>query len=424
MHAHRGPHGHWLLGNALELRRDPLGLLTRAARDFGDVAELRLGPARLLLLSRPAHVAEVLVDRADDVAKSRLMTVAGRLVMGRALDALDGEPWAERMRAVAPAFRKARVAASRAVVEQEAARWLAEVTRVEADDVLRLATRIEARCILGVDLEAGAAGAGRAMREALGGWIARVRAGVPTPDWLPVPYNLRMRRAMTQLHAVVDATIADRRAAPGDRGDVLSAIVGAYPAGDRALRDDLTVMTFLGAHQVAIALAWALRLVAEHPAAEERLRAGDEPFAAAVVDETLRLYPPFPLLVRDATRAGVLGGVPFARGTTFAMSPWVTQRDARLFPEPDRFVPDRWTGGLASSLPRFAYFPFGAGPRVCIANALVRQQLARLLTALAAGARFAASGDRPRARAHVTLALPEPLGVTTGSLAHAAARVA
>src|SRR5438552_3030686 len=104
-----GPDGHFLPGNALDFRRDPLGLLSRAARDFGDVSLLRLGPARLLLLASPEHVAEVLVDRAGEVAKSKLMTVAGRLVMGRALDALDGEPWAERMRAVAPAFRKTRV---------------------------------------------------------------------------------------------------------------------------------------------------------------------------------------------------------------------------------------------------------------------------------------------------------------------------
>jgi cytochrome P450 len=407
-----GPAGQWLLGNALEFRRDPLGLLSRAAREFGDVAELRLGPARLLLLSRPEDIAEVLVDRAGEVAKSKLMSVAGRLVMGEAIDALDGEPWAERMRAVAPAFRKARVGPARAVVEEEASRWLAEVEEIEAKDVLRLAMRVEARCILGVDLGDDAVGAGRAMRAALDGWSTRVRAGLPTPDWLPVPLNVRMRRAMAPLHALVDTAIASHRAAPGDRGDVLSAILERYPSGDRALRDDLAVMTFLGAHQLAVALAWALRLVAEHGAVQERLSAGDAAFAAAVVDETLRLYPPFFLLVRDATRGGAIGGVRYAPGTTLAMSPWVTQRDARFFPDPDRFLPERWPGGLAQSLPRFAYFPFGAGPRVCIANALVREQLARLLLAVTASVRLTSSGERPLPRAHVTLALPEAMAVT------------
>jgi cytochrome P450 len=221
-----------------------------------------------------------------------------------------------------------------------------------------------------------------------------------------------MRRAMAELHAIVDAAIAERRAARADRGDVLSAILGAYPASDAALRDDLAVMTFLGAHQIAIALAWGLRLLSEHPAAHERLRAGDDAYAAAVVDETLRLYPPFFLLVRDAARDDAIGGYPFARGTTLAMSPWVTHRDPRFFPEPDRFHPERWAGGLAQSLPRFAYFPFGAGPRVCIASALVRQQLAWLLMTLTSEARLVPRGDRPMPRAHVTLALPEPLGVT------------
>ncbi len=402
------PPGRRLLGHALEFRADPLAFLTRAARAHGDVVEIRLGPERMLILSRAEDIEDVFVTRPESFRKSKIIRVIGRLVLGDALDATDGEQWRRQRRFAVPAFRPARLEAYAAIAVEETERALAswrDGERRSFDrDMLQLMLAINARVFCGARLDAEHAVAQGIVR-ALAGFGDRVTGGLPIPDWLPAPCNLRMRRGMAPIHAFVRRLIAERRASGSAGEDLLSLLLAAHDdrgrpcMSDRRVIDELSVMFALGAHQESLALSWAAWLVAAEPQVQQRLHeeidtvlagraptladASRLPFTAAVVDETLRLYPPFFLVVREARVDGAIGGYRLDKGTSIGLCSWVTHRHPRYFEEPDAFRPERWLDGLARRLPRFAYFPFGGGPRVCIANALVRQHLTLVLATTA-----------------------------------------
>jgi cytochrome P450 len=289
------------------------------------------------------------------------------------------------------------------------------------------------RSITGHTLSADAADrVGDGMVAALAGFGGRVRRGVPIPDWLPVRDNRRMRGGMRAVHRVTRAAIAAARGPSADEGNVLAILLAARddhtgrPAfAERELVDEIAVMFALGGHQMALALSWAAHLLSLHPDVANRLAheadvilggripsAADVerlPFAGMVIDETLRLYPPFFLVVREAATDCELGGFRIDRGTTIGLSTWATHRSPTYFDEPDAFRPERWAGGLARRLPRFAYFPYGGGARVCIARAFVHAQLVLALATIARRFRLDPAGD------HVVAPRPETaLGMRDG----------
>lgn len=398
-----------ILGHALEFRKDPLEFLARAAREHGDVVEIRLGPERMLILSRAEDIEDVLVTRPECFRKSKIIRVVGRLVLGDALDATEGEQWRRQRRWAVPAFRPARLEAYAAVAADAAARavasWCDGETRAFHRDAFRVMLTINTSVFCGADLGAAAPAVADGMARALDGFARRLTSGVPMPDWLPAPCNLAMRRGMAPIHRFVRGLIAARRAGGHDGDDLLSILLAARDETgrpcltDAQLVDELSVMFALGAHQESLALTWAAWLLARHPDVAARLHAevdvvldgrvpspGDLPrlpYAAAVIDEVLRLYPPFFLVVRESLVDGEIGGYRLDKGTSIGLCTWVTHRHPRYFSDPDAFRPERWLDGLGRRLPRFAYFPFGGGPRACIANALVRTHLVMVLAAIA-----------------------------------------
>lgn len=196
--------------------------------------------------------------------------------------------------------------------------------------------------------------------------------GVPVPDWLPIAGNPAMRRGMAIVTRAIDGALAARRAAPG--GDLASRLLAEPDLDVATIRDELAVALALGGHQSTVALAWALALVAAHPAASTA-RSDD------IVDEALRLYPPFHLLARHTAARLALRDGAIPAGTTVLVSPYLVQRDPRWFDRPDDFAPQRWRG----ERPRAgAYLPFGAGPRACVAQSLTRALLVAAVDAIRA----------------------------------------
>lgn len=408
-HTLRGPRGSFPGGNLPELRRDWLGTLTRWAQTYGDFVPFRAGPLRAVLLAHPDQVEEVLVANARHVVKSPILRTARRL-LGRGLLTSEGELWRRQRRLVQPAFLRRRIEgygpAMLAATERLLDRW-GDGRPVDLHaEMMRLTLEIAAESLFGADVSAEAGGVGAAMLVAAERFNRRMNSPLLAlvPDTLPLPGNLGFLRAAARLDRLVYRIIGRRRAGPDDRDDVLSLLLGARDEDgsrmtDRQVRDEVMTLFLAGHETTAIALAWTWYLLALHPEAERRLLAEVDgvlggrtptvtdlprlPRVANVAAESLRLYPPAWTVARQTLRPIEVGGRVVPRGTICLMSQWVIQRDGRFFERPDAFEPDRWSDGLARRLPRFAYFPFGGGPRLCIGNTFALQEVALVLAAVA-----------------------------------------
>jgi cytochrome P450 len=241
-------------------------------------------------------------------------------------------------------------------------------------------------------------------------FIARFNSLLPPPIWLPTPNNLRLKRAVRRLDEILYGFIRQRRQSGVDRGDLLSLLLHARDEDDgsrmtdRQLRDEAMTLFLAGHETTALTLAWAWYLLAGHPEAEERLLAeaqevlnGRPPTVAdlprlryteGVVLEALRLYPPAYVVGREAIDDCEIGGYRVPASTTLLMSQWVVHRDARHFEQPEAFRPERWAGDLAQRLPKYAYFPFGGGPRLCIGNTFAMMETVLVLATIAPRFRF------------------------------------
>jgi cytochrome P450 len=409
-----GPRGHWLTGNLPEFRRDRLGLLARCTREHGDVVMVRIGPRRILLVSDPRLIEEVLVSKSGQFIKHAFLRF-GTLILGQGLLTSEGDLWRRQRRLIQPAFQRDRVAAAGSAISECAERlldsWQPGQTRDIMADMAALTLRIASRTLFGAEADGDAGTVSSALRALQASFISRLHGLVPVPKWIPIPRHVRMWRAVRQLDEIVYGMIRQRRQQPGPRrDDLLSRLLEARDAQDgrgmsyQQLRDEVMTLFLAGHETTALGLSWAWYLLARHPQAERRLAAevdqalGGRPpavrdvprlrYTTHVITEALRLYPPAYAIGREPLRDCVLGGYSVRRGTTLVLSPWVVQRDPRHFEDPEAFCPERWEGDLARKVPHFAYFPFGGGPRRCVGEAFAMQEMVMVLAAIARRYRF------------------------------------
>ena len=430
----QGPRGHALLGSLRDLNRDQLGFYARCARQYGDVVPVRLGPSRGLLIYHPDAIEEVLVTRNRDFIKSRGIRLL-RAFLGDGLFTAEGDLWLRQRRLMQPAFHRQRVAAYGEVMATYAARraagWHEGAVLDIHEEMMDVTRAIVAKTLFGADVseEARVIGdASEVVMEYFGKRFGSLLAQL-LPLWLPTPENLRLQRAIRHLDAVVYRMIADRRRNPEDRGDLLSILLQAQDADDgsrmtdRQVRDEVMTLFLAGHETTAVALSWAFYLLAQHPEADARLAdelralAGGPPavadlpalrYAEMVVTESMRLYPPAYGIGREAARATEVAGQPLPAGSIVIMPTWVVHRDGRWFDEPETFRPERWAETAARRLPRFAYLPFGGGPRQCIGNTFATMEATLILAAIAQRFRLALMpGQRVTPTPYVTLR-PEP----------------
>jgi cytochrome P450 len=401
------PPAHPVWGNLADLRRGWLEGLTRYAREYGDVVPMRLGPRRALLLSRADLVEQVLVSQARSFGKSPALRNARRLLGGGLLTS-EGDRWRRQRRLLQPAFQRQRVAAyGESMVRQSerlTERWRDGDRRDLHAEMMRLTLGIVARALFDVDVEREAAAVGAALEVTLARFGARMNSALLLlRDDLPIPGNLGYLRAAHQLDQIVYGIIEQRRREGEQRDDLLSALLrirddDGSGMTDRQIRNELMTLFLAGHETTAIALSWSWYLLAQHPAVEQKLvdelrsvLAGRAPtvtdlpalpYAEQVVLETLRLYPPAWVVGREARESCEIGGYRVPRGTIVLLSQWVLQRDPRYFEHAEAFEPQRWADGLARRLPRYAYFPFSAGPRTCIGNHFALQEAILVLATL------------------------------------------
>ena len=361
--------------------------LLRIAREQGDVAHFRLGRADAVLLSHPDLVREVLVDRAGEFTKGRLMQRARRL-LGDGLLTSEGETHRIRRRQIQPAFTRERVreygAFAASAAAERVSRWRGGA-RVRVDiEMNTIAMTLVAGALFGADLEDELPAIGNALR-VLARWAPLLAApGGRLLERARLPLLNRIRRSLELLDEVIE-----RRVVAGSSDTPLMAALrdrsGAMSS--RQVRDEVMTIFLAGHDTSAATLIWIWLLLGTHPTVEAKLRreltevlSGRHPapedlerleYTDMVVKEALRLYPPIGRIGRRPVHRIELGGITLERDTPVFLSPYVTHRDGRWFTEPERFRPERWAAP-APERPRFSWFPFGAGPRSCIGEYFAR----------------------------------------------------
>ncbi|HEU0076556.1 MAG TPA: cytochrome P450, partial [Longimicrobiaceae bacterium] len=332
-------------------------------------------------------------------------------VVGNGLLTSEDALWLRQRRLAQPAFHRERIAAYAADMTAYAARMAEEWQGGQVLDVARemnrLTLAIAGKTLFGAEVAGEAEEIAHALTDALGLYKRLTNPLGPLLDRIPTPGTLRRRRARARLDATISRIIAERRRTGEDRGDLLSMLLLAQDTEgdgggmtDLQLRDEALTLFLAGHETTANALAWTWHLLAENPQAEAALHAELDtvldgrlptvddlpalPYTRAVLAESMRVFPPAYVVGRQPLRDMEIGGFRVEEGSIVLMSPWVIQRDPRWWPDPLRFDPGRWTPEMEAGLPRFAYFPFGGGPRKCIGEGFAWTEEILVLATLAA----------------------------------------
>jgi cytochrome P450 len=416
-----GPKGRPITGHLHLLRHGRLDFYTRCAREYGDVFLLRFGWYRVYFVSHPDLIETVLVTQARNFTKHFALRINPD-VFGNGLLTSEGDFWLRQRRLMQPAFSRVRLASFAADMVAAAERllggWAPGQTRDIQADMMRLTTDVAARTLLGIDASDEIDNVADLMTVLHTTFLKLFMRPLRLPRWVPTPFNRHMARTVRRLDDLIYGFISRRRAA-GDtgRGDVLSLLLHARDEGDgkgmtdKQLRDEALTLFLAGQDTTALALSWAWYLLATHPEEEARLveewgrvLGGRNPTAEdlprlrcteAVIHEALRLYPPAAAFGREAQAEIELGGFHVPVGTTVVMSPWIVHRDPRWWDEPEKFRPQRWEHGHPAGTPKYAYVPFGGGPRLCIGNNFALTEAVLVLATLGQRYRFTMVPDHP-----------------------------
>jgi cytochrome P450 len=388
-----GPRGHWLLGALPRLRTDMLGFFEECFREHGDAAYFRVANRRSMLLSHPDDIERVLVTENRRFIKNYALNFL-RPLLGNGLLLNEGQSWLRQRRLIQPAFARQRVESYAPAMAGSTQRLLDQWHDGETHDIvaamMRLTMTIAGRTLLGIDVGERFRDVARCLEAVMYDFLARFGASLPLPYWVPTVRNLRLKWTIARLDRILQQLIDERRAAGAGGGDFLSLLLSARDEedgrgiSDRQIRDEVMTMFLAGHETTANALSWTWYLLGQHPeiqtcvADEARAVLGGRQAIAAdipklalcerVIRESMRLYPPAYVVGRRPTEDVTIGKHFIPAGTNILMSQWVVHRDPRWFDDPLQFNPDRWSEAFISRLPKYAYFPFGGGPRVCIGN--------------------------------------------------------
>src|SRR5713226_476110 len=388
------------------LNNNPLEYFTKIAREYGDIAGLRVLNFKTIFINHPDLIEEVLVTNARKYSKGRVLR-ANRHVFGEGLLTSEGDFWLRQRRLAQPAFHRLRIASYAATMVDYAQRmlegWHHGEERDAHQEMMRLTLRIVGKTLFDADVERDAQEVGKSL-ELLLEVGADFRRTIFVPHWLPTPANLRVKSEVAHIEKILYRIIAERRASGRDAGDLLSMLLHAQDEDgsrmtDRQLRDEVITLFLAGHENTALALSWTWWLLAQNPQAEAKLYAeldavlaGRSPtledlpklrYTDHVISESMRLYPPAWGMARLAIEDAEIGGYRIPKGSGVSLSQWVVHRDLRWFEAPQEFRPERWEGDLLKRLPRFAYFPFGGGPRQCIGNTFALMEATLILATIA-----------------------------------------
>ncbi|MFN8571327.1 MAG: cytochrome P450 [Gemmatimonadaceae bacterium] len=415
--------------HVLRMVREPLDFLTELARTYGDVVRFRLGGEEMYLVSHPEAIRDVLVTQQRSFKKGRALERA-RVLLGNGLLTSEGDFHLRQRRLMQPAFHRQRIAAyAQTMVEyarRRSQKWTSGDTIDVHADMMALTLAIVGKTLFDADVEGEARDIGDALNDAFSAF--RMSAFLPLGQllqWLPLPASIRFRRGRSRLEQTIYRVLAERRTTGADTGDLLSMLLQARDTEgdgtgmtDRQIRDEALTLFIAGHETTAVALSWTWYLLAQHPEIEARWhRELDRlpntpltadtllqlPYTRQLLTEAMRLFPPAWIIGRRALEDVVIGGFRIPANGIVLMSQWIVHRDARWFPDPERFDPDRWAADAPTERFKFSYFPFGGGARVCIGEPFAWMEGILVLATIGQRWRFRSSGETVPPRPIITL---------------------
>jgi cytochrome P450 len=425
-------------GHFLAFRRDPLAFFTRTAREHGDIAQFGFGPQRVYLVSHPDWIEDILVTSARKFMKGIALQRAKRL-LGEGLLTSEGQVHLRQRRTIQPLFHRQQVQGFAEAMVRHAVRWRDSLTDGQVLDLTdhmgALTLAIVGETLFSADVQQDADEVRDALTDAVQSFAYAVLPGIELVEQLPIPIFVRVRKARERLDRIILRVIAERRTsapstghpAPGtrheargtNRPDLIAMLLAARdpenPAepgmSDQQIRDEAMTIFLAGHETTANAMAWTWHLLGDTPAVAARLHeevdgvtggrvpaVEDVPklaYARAIIAESMRLFPPAWTMGRKALEAHAIGGYEIEPNALVLTSQWVVHRDPRWWPEAEAFRPERWResgigdqGSGIRARPKFAFFPFGGGARLCIGESFAWTEAILLLATIAQRWRF------------------------------------
>ncbi len=423
-----GPKGWPLFGVLNEFRKDPPGFLQKVSREYGDVAYIPLGRQHIYHLAHPDLIRDVLVTNQHKFKKSRMLERA-QLLLGEGLLTSEGEYHRRQRRLMQPAFHRERLAGYATVMADRAASvrdgWTAGQHFDVMQEMMRLTLAIVTRALFSTNVDSEADEIGKALTQVFDLFEVIMMPFSEFLEKLPLPAMRRFKQARKRLDETIYRMIAERRASGRDEGDLLSMLLlaqdeeGSGGMTDTQVRDEALTLFLAGHETTADALTWAWYLLSQNPGAEaafhaelDRALAGRLPaledlpqlrYTESIFAETLRLFPPAWGMGRRALEDYRVGDFTIPARSVILMSPYVVQRDPRWHPDPLEFRPERWSEEDPAR-PKFAYFPFGGGARVCIGERFAWMEGTLILAAIGQRWRLRLEpGHRVETQARITL---------------------
>ena len=399
-----GPRGLPFLGVMPEMVSDMLGLFTNTASEYGGIAQFKLLHKNYLLVTNPDYVKYILQDNHKNYIRGRSVET-GRVLLGNGLPLIDGDFWLRERRLLQPAFHRERLGkltdTVTNIIRTFMQDWEGKAKRNQIldldDEMMRLTLTAIIKSMFSAKIDDKIQPLSHAFNVASKFMLWRSQQMWKLPLSVPIPRHVEYNRSLNVLNDTIYPLIADGRKQPKD--DLLGMMLEMRDAdsgegmSDQQARDEVVTIFFAGHETTAATLSWAFYLLSQHPEIEERVLAeikrvlngrvptfADLPgfvYLQQVINEVLRLYPSAYMFAREAVTDDLLDGYSIPANTLIFISPFVTHRDPKYWPDPERFDPERFTPEQVASRPRHTYYPFGEGPHVCIGNnfALMEMQL-------------------------------------------------
>lgn len=401
-----GPRKDIIGGHLLSMRRDSLAFLSNNMQ-YGDLTHIKFLKYDAYQLNHPDLIGQVLTKDNAIWHKSVVYKHSLKDYLGIGLINSDGDYWRRQRKLMQPAFHINRISAYAETMvnyaQQMLNNWQDGEVRDIAEDMMQVTLYVVGKTLFDADLRTEAGRVSEALDYMLEDIIDASQTVIQLPDWIPTPRRRRRRQTIELLNQVVLPMIEARRASGEDTGDLLSMLLMAKDESgdgmsDEQLRNETLTLVLAGHETTANSLTWTLYLLSQNPDIAEKLQEeinsviGNRlptladlknlTYTEDVIKESMRIYPPLWSVARQTRESTQLGDYPIGKYATVLIPIWAVHHDERWYPNPWSFEPERWSDERADAVPRYAYLPFGGGPRICIGNSFAMMEAQLILVSI------------------------------------------